>query len=151
MKITLQYKELLFDITNKNRAEVASLDAATRYRSEIGSDKEDEVRRCLSSALSTLSANYVRLISSAGIVSADNQPFSSDKVEIDLNGSERRFSGKETAIASIMHSALVSMTLSLFYISCGQSSLTKLHDELAANDIQVLKRLLYSKTPPQIC
>ena len=148
MKITLLYSELLFDLTNKNRSEVALLDPAVRYRSEVGKDKEEEVRRCLLNSLSTLTANYARFMRAVEVLPVDNQSFVPDKIEIDIYGSERRLAGKMPAIADCMHSLLVNMTLSLFYRSVGQGDLSASRDNLAAVDVQVLKKLLYSKQPP---
>jgi hypothetical protein len=148
MKISLLYSELLFDITNKNRSEVAPLDAAVRYRAEIGSDKEQEVSRCLLNALSTLTANYMRFLNSSTVTTATNQSSVPSKIEIDVCGSSRRLAGKTQAIANCMHSLLVNMTLSLFYLSVGQGDLATSRDNLATIDVQVLKKLLYSKRPP---
>ena len=80
MKITLLYSELLFDITNKNRSEVALLDPAVRYRAEVGSDKGEEVRRCLLDSLSTLTATYSRFLREAEVLPVDNQSFVPDKI-----------------------------------------------------------------------
>lgn len=150
MKITLLYSELLFDITNKNRSEVALLDPAVRYRAEVGSDKEEEVRRCLLDSLSTLTATYSRFLREAEVLPVDNQSFVPDKIEIDIYGSERRLAGKMPAIVDCMHSLLVNMTLSLFYRSVGQGDLSTSRDNLGAVYLQLLKKLLYSKMPP-IC
>lgn len=148
MKISLLYSELLFDITNKNRSEVASLDPAVRYRAEVGTDKEDEINRCVQTSLNTLTANYARFLNSTSVVAASNQLSTPSKIEIDINGSSRRLAGKTQAIANCMHSLLVNMTLSQFYLSVGQGDLASSRDNLATIDVQVLKKLLYSKQPP---
>lgn len=151
MKITLLYSELLFDITNKNRSEVALLDPAVRYRAEIGADKEEEVRRCLLGSLSTLTANYMRFMRESSIVSDTDIPDIPSSIEIDLVGSDRRFGGKKSAIVSCMHSLLVNMTLSQFYLSVGHPELSKMRSDLALSEVQVLKKLLYTKQPPCLC
>lgn len=151
MKISLSYNELLFDITNKNRSEVQGLDPAVRYRAEIGSDKDDEVRRCLMSSLSVLTANYTRFVQDASVTPSDNELSLPETIEIRVNGSERRLAGKMSAIANCMHAILVNMTLSQFYLSVGQSELSSMRDNVAATEVQVLKKLFYSKIPPCVC
>lgn len=151
MKISINYSELLFDITNKNRSEVQFLEPALRYRAEIGTDKEEEVKRCLLGSLATLTASYSRFFKDYVVVPADNTLLIPEIIEIDLLGSERRLGGKMSAIANGIHSILVNMTLSQYYLSVGQVELSSQRDNITAAEVQVLKKLLYSKTPPVVC
>ena len=151
MLISLNYSELLFDIKNKNRSEVASLEPSVRYRAEVGSDKKDEINRCLRTALSTLTTTYVRFITEAFTLSVENTVEDIDVIKINLYGSDRRFDGKVEAIADALHSILVNLTLSQFYVSVGQPELSGMRANLATADIQILKKLLYSKQPPCVC
>lgn len=151
MRISLDYKELLYDITTKNRSEVAMLEPGVRYRSEIGADKTDEVKRCLLNSLSTLTATYARFVQDTLVLPSDNELSIPETIEIDIYGSDRRLGGKTSAISNTMHSLLVNMTLSLFYISVTQTDLAKIHDDLAVLDVQLLKKLIYIKQPPCIC
>lgn len=151
MLISLNYSELLFDIKNKNRSEVASLEPSVRYRAEVGSDKKDEINRCLRTALSTLTTTYVRFITEAFTLPVENTVEDIDVIKINLYGSDRRFGGKVEAIADALHSILVNLTLSQFYVSVGQPELSGMRANLATADIQILKKLLYSKQPPCVC
>lgn len=152
MRISLMYDELLFDIKNKNRAEVAGIDdPAIRYRAEIGSDKDEEIKRCILSAFATLTNTYMRFMRAGEVVAVDNQSYVPEKLEVEIVGSERRLGGKMPMIADIMHSLLVNMTLSKFYLTCGQSDLSTMRDSLAAADVQTLQKLIYSKQPPRLC
>ena len=152
MRISLMYDELLFDIKTKNRAEVAVYDdPAIRYRAEIGSDKEEEIKRCILSAFATLTNTYMRFMRAGEVVAVDNQSYVPEQLEVEIVGSERRLGGKMPMIADIMHSLLVNMTLSKFYLTCGQSDLSTMRDSLAAADVQTLQKLIYSKQPPRLC
>lgn len=152
MRISLMYDELLFDIKTKNRAEVAGIDdPAIRYRAEIGSDKDEEIKRCILSAFATLTNTYMRFMRTGEVVAVDNQSYVPEKLEVEIVGSERRLGGKMPMIADIMHSLLVNMTLSKFYLTCGQSDLSTMRDSLAAADVQTLQKLIYSKQPPRLC
>lgn len=152
MRISLMYDELLFDIKNKNRAEVVVYDdPAIRYRAEIGPDKDEEIKRCILSAFATLTNTYMRFMRAGEVVAVDNQSYVPEKLEVEIVGSERRLGGKMPMIADIMHSLLVNMTLSKFYLTCGQSDLSTMRDSLAAADVQTLQKLIYSKQPPRLC
>ena len=148
MKITLMYSELLYDIQSKNRTEVMGIpEAAARYRTEAGMDKEDEIKRCILEAFASLTLTCMRFLR-GDVVPTDNEPEVPSYFEIDIIGSERRLGGKIPAITDVMHSMLVNMTLSRFYQGVGQSDLAQVRDSLAAADVNSLKRLIYSKQPP---
>ena len=148
MKITLMYSELLYDIQSKNRTEVMGIpETAARYRAEAGKEKEDEIKRCMLDAFASLTLTCMRFLRGE-VVPMDNEPEVPSFFEIDIIGSERRLGGKMTAIADVMHSMLVNMTLSRFYLGVGQSDLAQVRDSLAAADVNSLKRLIYSKQPP---
>lgn len=149
MSITIKYSEVLFDLQNKNREEVRGIeDPQTRYLSEAGSDKMDEVTRCIQEALANVATMFLRFIPTKENEGASNVLRNPDDVLLVFEISERRGAGKDRMIAEILHSLIVNLSLSKFYNTVNQIELAAKRDALAASDIAVINKLLYEKLPP---
>lgn len=149
MRIEININELKFDIRNKSHLDVSSIsDAEARYRAEAGTEKMDEVERCIinaASSLATLVQDYLHPDFTATGTNGATLP---QILVYELMFSERRQSGKAKPLAAAMHSYLVNMTLFIFYQSVGQVDIANKRNALAASDAAVITNLVYSKMPP---
>lgn len=151
MTVTIKIKELFFDIKNKSHHEVASIqDTDLRYVAEAGTENEHEIYRCIIDAEAK-----VRLMCGKFLVRA-SESFNDntlpeqvpDEYTYDFIDNARRQDNRGQVIVDGMHSAIVSMALSKFYVSVNQTALSEQHDKLAANAVLLLERMLYEKLPP---
>lgn len=151
MTITLDTKELIFDIINKSHFEVASItDAEARYKAEAGTDKQEEVERALTSARASLDQLMYKYLVPDLDTEAINQPGVPQYLTYFLRMSDRRAAGKAQPLADAMHSYLVNLTLAKFYHSVDQEKLAGTREGLAAADAQLINTLINSKQPPFI-
>lgn len=149
MAITIKYSEVLFDLQNKNREEVRSIEEPqARYLAEAGSDKIDEVARCIQEAITNVTAMFLRFTSAKENEGASDMLRNPDNVLLEFNVSERRGAGKDEMIADALHSLIVNLSLSKFYSTINQTELMAKRDKLAKSDAAVLNKLLYEKLPP---
>lgn len=149
MNITIVYSEVLFDLQNKNREEVRSIqEPQARYQAEAGSNKTDEVRRCLQEAFSQVESMYVRFINSSSDNDASNVLEEGDDRSLVFEVSDRRASGKSQVIADTIHSLIVNHALQKFYNTVQQPELAAKRNSLAEADASMLNKLLYEKLPP---
>ena len=149
MTITIKYSEVLFDLQNKNKEEVRSIEEPqARYLAEAGSDKIDEVARCIQEAITNVTAMFLRFISAKENEGASDMLRNPDNVLLEFNVSERRGAGKDEMIADALHSLIVNLSLSKFYSTINQTELAAKRDTLAASDTAVINKLLYEKLPP---
>ena len=149
MKIILNVQELADDIFAKSHYGTAIIESVDqRYDVEAGSDKKDDVARCLTEANAILAAMCSRFLTCSYTEVAANYLDMPDCFEYNFKASERRYSNRAQAYADIMHSLLVNMTLSKYYNDVSHGDLAAKHDNLAKGDMAMLERLLYEKTPP---
>lgn len=152
MTITIDVKELFFDIRNKSHYEVSSIsDTNQRYISEAGTEKTQEIYRCIIEAEAR-----VRLMCSRFLTPATKNYGADNKLPSDIPESftytfkvnKRRQEHRGKAIADNLHEAIVNMALSRFYITVNQAGLAETHDKLAGRSISLLDRMLFEKLPP---
>lgn len=149
MTITLNMRELLFDIRNKSHLETASItDAESRYLIEAGTEKTDEILRDIMEAYSFLRSVFLRYLVPDCISSADNLPLDATELVIDLDLSARRRTNRIQQFADMAHSYIVDRTLAKFYSNVSQPDLSAKHDKSAQSVLSDMQALLYSKLPP---
>ena len=151
MKVVLLTSELLFDIATISHLEVAQIeDLDLAYRSEAGKDKEEEVTRCITSAVVSLVALCNRFRLAVTTEEVDNTLNLPERFILNLDITDRRARGKEQAIADCMHNIIVDNSLVKFYLNVQQPDLSKMHSASLAESIEMLRLLLFSKNPPLI-
>lgn len=151
MTITINIKELFFDIKNKSHHEVASIqDTDLRYVAEAGTENEHEIFRCIIDAEAKVRMMCGKFLVRTKETYTDNTL--PDKVPTsytyDFIDNARRQDNRGQVITDGMHSAIVSMALSKFYISVNQVELSAQHDKLAERAVHLLEQMLYEKLPP---
>lgn len=150
MVIELHKQEILNDLRSKSHYEVSQIDdAEARYKVEAGTEKMDEVNRCISEAASRLNGRCRRFLRDYQPSYVVDAVFSPDSFVIDLAISERRAINKES-IAEAMHTFVVEYALSKFYVSMSQQELSNKHSLLAVDAGNLIDELLYTKLPPLV-
>lgn len=151
MTVQIKIKELFFDIKNKSHHEVASIqDTDMRYVAEAGTENEHEIYRCIIDAEARVRLMCGKFLKRASETFNDNTlpERVPDEYTYDFIDNARRQDNRGQVIVDGMHSAIVSMALSKFYVSVNQMALSEQHDKLAANAVLLLERMLYEKLPP---
>lgn len=152
MKIEVIFEELLSDIKNKSHYEVASIqDVNLRYIAEAGTENEPEITRCIIEAEAMVRQMCVKFLNPDTTTDDNSLPESNpDKFVYDFRTNSRMQDNRGKVMANGIHSAIVSMALSKFYISVNQMELSKAHDALAQNALTLLERMLYEKRQPRL-
>jgi len=150
MLITLSVDELMRDIKKKSHREVEEriADVEARYRAEAGTEKEDEITRCMVEAASALSHRLHRYLRTYYQDEADDQLGIPEAFVFDFAFSERRAEGKAQPLTDYMHSFVVDLTLSRFYSSVSQQELSNIHSQKALETAGLLEDMIYTKKPP---
>lgn len=152
MKVIINTSELFFDIKNKSHNEVSSIENVDeRYAAEAGSEKDSEISRCIIEAEASvrmMCGRFLKRITEIVDKDSDLPEKVPASYEYEFVDNARRQDNRGKAIADGIHSAIVSMALSKFYVSVNQMELAKTHDALAASGIQLLEKMLYEKLPP---
>lgn len=152
MKVTINSNCVLEDVKLKSHLEVENIqDVEIRDNARADLTKTDELERAYSGALADLTCLIARFLESSEAVSTaeeDNSPGILPDYVFSLSLSDRRGQGKTELIKDKMHSYLVNMAMSRFYVSVGQSNLAAARANLAASDGAVLVTALYSKREP---
>lgn len=152
MKVVINTSELFFDIKNKSHHEVSSIENVDeRYVAEAGTENQHEIFRCIIEAEARVRLMCGRFLTRT----TENTDKDSDlpetvptSYEYEFIDNARRQDNRGKVIADGMHSAIVSMALSKFYVSVNQMEMAKTHDALATSGIQLLEKMLYEKLPP---
>lgn len=152
MKVTINTSELFFDIKNKSHHEVSSItDVDQRYVAEAGTENEHEIFRCIIEAearVRLMCGRFLKRTTETTDKDSDLPEEVPASYEYEFTDNARRQDNRGKVIADGMHSAIVSMALSKFYVSVNQMELAKTHDGLATSGIQLLEKMLYEKLPP---
>ena len=149
--LNIQVKEVLFDVRNKSHNEVAGIaDAEARYLVEAGMDKQDEIERCLTTSASLMMAVMGRFVMSHNTNLSSNRSGLPEYYYVNLDLSARRAEGKQQILADLAHSYLVNMTLSLFYKSVAQATLSEGREKMAIENAAQIEQLLFTKHKPFI-
>jgi len=151
MRVVLIVDELLHDIATVSHLEVAQIaDIDLRYRSEAGTDKTDEIIRCIRAAIVNLVALCNRFRLTVSTEEVDNALNIPERFVLDFGTTERRTSGKEQAICDVMHNIVVDNALVKFYSNVQQIDLSNNHALPLQESINIFQQLIFSKNPPLI-
>lgn len=147
--ITIKFSEILFDLQNKNAEEVRFIEEPqARYLAEAGTNKIEELKRCIKEAFSFASSLCLRFLSVGEVTDADDSIENVEDLTLSLQLSERRGAGKASIIADTLHSMIVNMALSKFYNTIHQTDLATKRENLAASDVQIFHKHIFTKLPP---
>ena len=151
MVIELYSQEIWNDIRSKSHYEVANVtDAETRYRIEAGSEKKDEIIRCINEGVSRLYHRCWRYLKEDWKEYADNTTSLPDVFPVELVLAERRAIGKAEPLKEAMHTFVVEYALSKFYSDMAMQDISNKHSMLALDAEKRIEDLLYKKLPPRI-
>lgn len=152
MNVIIKTSELFFDIRNKSHHEVSSIENVDqRYVAEAGTENEHEIFRCIIEAearVRLMCGRFLKRTTEVKDADSDLPEEVPTAYEYEFVDNARRQDNRGKVIADGMHSAIVSMALSKFYISVNQMDLAKAHDALATSGVQLLERMLFEKLPP---
>ena len=149
MVIELYTIEILSRIRATSHREVAAIpDADARYLAEAGTEKAEELNRCVTDAASRLYGRCSRFLSQSYETRKDNFSLLPDSYVYDFILSERRAVGKAEPLAEAMNTFMVEYALSKFYSIVNQGDLSNKHSLLAIDAGNQIDQLLYTKQPP---
>ena len=150
MVITLYSNEIKNSLLLTSHREVSVIeDAEARYRVEAGTEKLEEIYRCIWEAFARLSARCSRWLSAHYESTRDNVMDVPDKFTFDFVLSERRAINHDSLIEP-MHTFMVEYALSKFYSMVSQGELSNKHSLLALDAGNLIDQILYTKQPPRV-
>lgn len=151
MTITISISELLSDIKTKSRLETDGIaDADMKYRVQVGSEKNDEIYRDLTSSHASVRRVMRRFLQKDYSDSDNNElpvPYMTDFTYV-LAFADRRLANKVQPLTDKIHDYLVHLTLSKFYASVSAGELSNAHSMLTIDAANQIEDLLYSKDSP---
>ena len=139
--ITITFDEVLSDLKSINKEEVRSIgDPKARYFAEAGTEKLQDITRCIREAMSQAVSPFARFLT----VDFGN----GTTITISLTVSDRRIEGKQQAVEDTFHSLIVNHAMSKYYNDVQLPDLATKRASLAAEDVKLLSKLLYEKHAP---
>lgn len=151
MVIELYVNELVNQMRAVSHKEVEGVaDVEERYRIEAGSEKMDEIHRCLSDAFAKLSHRCSRFIKRSYTQEADNVHSIPQIYHLEFSFSERRALNKGAELVNAMHNFVLEYALSKFYLIVNQGDLSNKHSLLAIDEGNVIDQMLMTKMPPRV-
>lgn len=151
MVITLYTEKVIKDLRTISHREAASVtDPDARYRIEAGSEKMEEIKRCVSEAHARLLARCRRWLESNYETYGDNELLIPTAYNLELALSERRAVNNAEVLANLMHTFLVEYALTKFYSIVHQVELSNKHSLLAIEAGNNIDESLYTKRPPLV-
>lgn len=156
--ILISSEEVIYDIKSKTHTELAVSvqDETQRYKIEAGTEKLDEVKRCVQQAYSEATSALVRWLDNTG--SADNVTSTYDNSAVVLPANlmfrfrwtERRYRDKQDPMTSLLFSLIVNLAMVRFYTSMQAEGLAKVRASQAQSDLSQIQALVYYKGEPVI-
>ena len=149
MIVKLYKDQIMQQLRSISHDEVAMIeDADARYRVEAGSEKEQEINRCIDEAYDRLLGRCRRWLKSEYKTIVDNRLNLPASFNIELQLSERRAVGNAEALAGLMNAFMVEYALSKFYNIVHHPDMSNKHGLLALDAGKNLDEALYTKNPP---
>lgn len=149
MEIILSVEDLLKAIKQESHREVEGIEnAETRYRVQAGTEKEQDIYRCMVESASALRHRVRRYLRAYWQQEADNQLALPESFVYEFTMSERRSVGKAQPLADHMASFIKHLTLSKFYAMVSQGDLSNKHSTIALDEANTIEDMIYSKQPP---
>ncbi len=151
MTITIIIEELLKDIRERSHLDVQGMEPDVQYRTEAGSDKNEQLKREIVIVSSALTRMLKRHLVDSDSQEADNTLDGrvGSQLEWELDMSERRASNKAQPLTDACHDYMVHYTLARYYKSVNAGELSNTHSLQTADAAREIEGLLYSKTPPK--
>lgn len=154
MEVKISSDELLFNIKNKSHQELAVLvpDPEQRYPQEAGSEKEEDLKRCIVESF----AEAVGIVSRFEYNICPVQEVTATAPELPeyfvfyIESSERRLVSEEQALADMLLSYMTNRSLSRYYTNAGRNDLAAKDEANAAYDKDQIIKLIYRKRRPSI-
>lgn len=151
MVITLYEQELYNDVRKKSHYEVAEIqDVEARYRAEAGTEKQEEIMRCINEGIAQARHRCLRYLDETIVDRADNTMNIDEEHTFFFPISERRAIGKAEPLSAALHSFVVHYALSKFYSTVSQIELSNKHSLQAVEVGNDIDNLLYTKQPPRV-
>lgn len=151
MTITFSAATLKKVLRQMSHLEVQNIqDAEVRYNSRAGSDKSDEVERCLAHGFAQARRRCWRFLNDDDTDTKSTRVSGTNDLTINLNLSERRMLDKIEPLSSAIEKLILEYALSMFYSTVNQPDLSKKHSILALDASNELDELLYTKKPPRV-
>lgn len=151
MVVELFTQEVINQMRAVSHREVAEIaDAEARYRAEAGSEKTDELYRCIDDAHKRLSARCMRFLKATYKRKVDNLRDIPSSYIYEFSLSERRAINKAEGLIDAMHTFLLEYAMSKFYSIVSQGELSNKHSLLAIEAGNLIDQLLFTKQPPRV-
>lgn len=151
MTIELQLEHLVKDIRKRSHHEVSAItDAEARYRAEAGTEKMQEITRCVGEGVQRLASRCRRYLDHYPSSVADDAPGEPQTYVFEFRMSERRALGKTEPLTKAMHDFVVEYALAKFYSTVSQSDLSNKHSLEAIETGNQLDAILLEKLPPTL-
>ena len=158
MRVDINTIELVYAIRRESYAELAVLiqDEDLRYKTEPGSERNEELKKYIKESFSELMSALTRFIQvipsmqdeDGGVHLDDLSDHLPDVMGIDFKHSERRLTGKIDLVARLCNEYLIHSVLFKHYRTVGQLDLAKSRSEMAAACIERVSALLHLKGEP---
>ena len=151
MTITIIIEELLKDIRERSRLDVQGMEPDVQYRTEAGSDKNEQLKREIVIVSSALTRMLQRYLTHDDTGTADDTLDGrvGEQLVWNLNVSERRASNLAQPLTDACHDYMVHYTLARYYKSVNAGELSNTHSLQTADAAREIEGLLFSKTPPR--
>lgn len=101
---------------------------------------DNTITKILSEALAVVQGSIARFVESAEVTA--------DEIIIQMSMTERRRRAKEFIITTTINSSLAKLVIAKYFSEKQQTELASKFDELAAADLQTLRKNLYEKAAP---
>lgn len=151
MVINLYDQELYNDIRKKSHYEVAEIqDVEARYRAEAGTEKQEEILRCIEEGVAQARHRCLRYLDETITEEADDTLNPGEVYTFYFPISERRAISKAEPLTSALHAFVVHYALSKFYSTVSQIELSNKHSLQAVECGNDIDQLLYTKQPPRV-
>lgn len=151
MVVRIYTNEIINQVKLTSHNEVSAItDVDARYRAQAGSDKTEEINRCVQESLSRLSSRCSRFLLATHKADATNVMHLPEYLDYELVLSERRERSKTDDLTNAMHHFCAEYTLAKFYSLVSQGELSNKHSLLAIDAGNEIDKMLYTKQPPRV-
>ena len=151
MNFKLKYTEVMKTIKeeiSREGAQAYSEDGTSLYDAiKWLSRDEDKSQRMMAEVLTLIKEQCNRFICCADM-SEETGKTEVTNLEFTLVATQRRVSGREQSIMTMLRSLTVNLFLHKYFVAKNQPDLATKYDGLAAADIKSLTNILYTKQPP---
>lgn len=156
--INISSDEVIYDIRSKTHTEleVSVQDETQRYRIEAGTEKLDEVARCVQEAYAEAYGFLARFLEDESAYDGAQNNYGNTAVTLPaqlafpFKWSERRYRNKVDSLTALLFSLLVNLAMARFYISMQAENLSKVRAAQAQSDLSQIQALVYYKAEPNI-